>query len=95
MDQAIKTREQALYLVNTLDSRHQGIQPTLRKFVRGEPVTDAELDQLESPFKPVADILKQIRDSKVTKGLRYFIDTLDTRNEVLRPLLHGLANGLE
>jgi len=85
----------ALDLINTLDSRHQGIQPVLRKFVRGEHVTDAELDQLESPFAPVAEILKDIREGQVSDSTRSAINALDTRNEVLIPLLHGLAGGLE
>jgi len=93
--EAVKTRAAALDLINTVDSRHQAIQPVLRKFVRGEAVADTELEQLESPFAPVAGILKQVRDRKVTKETRAAIDSLDTRNDVLRPLLHGLANGLE
>jgi hypothetical protein len=89
------TRDQALYLIKTVDSRHQEIQPMLRKAARGEKITNEEFEKAGSPFAPVVGVLRDIQSGNADADTRRIIENLDTRNDVLKPLLLALMEGFE
>lgn len=89
------TKQQALDFVNTLDTRHQAVQPILRSLIRGEAVSEAAIAELDSPFDPLKPIFRDVLKGGVFPTETHKqIATLDTRNEVLKPLLNALADGL-
>lgn len=88
------TRQAALDLIDSLDSRHQNIRPLLEKAARGEKITDKEFAAAESPFAPVVAVLKDVQSGRANDGTEAAVELMDTRNDVLKPILSALIVGL-
>jgi hypothetical protein len=83
----------ALELVEALDSKHESLQPVLRKLAGGEKVSDEELEALDdsdSRVSAVIPILRSIRDGAARAGTAVAIDNLDSFGAGLRPTLLAL-----
>jgi hypothetical protein len=92
------TKEQANYLISTVDSRHQSAQPLLRKFVNDRSnVTVDDVDTLvnsDSRYESMRPLLRALAAGE--KVSQEDVDNqVDSRNEPIKPLLLALAQGLE
>jgi len=90
-------RKQALDFINTLSTKQQALQPLLRKFARGEKVSEEELkvaEDSDSRAGAVVAVLRDINAGKKDESVIVAIGELDSFGAPLQPLLTALAAGL-
>jgi len=90
-------RNQALDLINTLSTKQQALQPLLRKFARGEKVSESELQwalDSDSRAGAVIVVLRDINAGKKDESVTVAIGELDSFGAPLQPLLTALVAGL-
>ena len=90
------TRQQALDFINTLDSKHQSLQPVLRSMARGVLVLNAVLDELaesDSRVGPVVLILEVAQTGAGKEETIKAINRLDSFGAPLQPLLLAMVEG--
>ena len=91
-------KKQAIYFVNTLGSKHQALQPALRQFVRGEKLTNEQLEAIadgDSRLTAVVPILRAINFGTANNETIVAINELDSFGSPLKPLLLALVAGLK
>src|SRR6185503_17320382 len=95
-ERELMNRAQAIHFVNTLSSKHQSLQPLLRKFARGEAVTEDELLAAETNDSRAGGVVAALRCVKngEPKQTTHATEDLDSFGSPLRPLLEALAAGL-
>lgn len=90
-----KSNATALELIDGLDSKHESLQPVLRRLAAGEKVSDKDLDALDdsdSRVSQVTPILRDIRDGKVGPAAVAAIEALDSFGAGLQPALFALVS---
>jgi hypothetical protein len=89
-------RAQALDFINTLDSKHQSVQPALRLLARGGELLPDELNALassDSRLVEVVPILRAINGGKADDGTVKAINALDSFGAPLQPVLLAMVHG--
>lgn len=90
------TRAQAIDFINSVDSKHQSLQPVLRQLARGEAVSAEEVDALaesDSRLSQVAPVVKAIATGRADKNTLSAINELDSFGAPLQPVLLALVQG--
>ena len=89
-------RSQAHEHINCVDTKHQSAQPLLRRLVRGEKVTDEDVDKFvdeDSRWESHRETLKKLAaGDKLTDDDRA---NWNSFSEYLHPLFEALNDGIQ